>query len=75
MCRRTCAPIRNEVRGDTGRDVQWELGKDTTFEGGPDQDKSTFEKLVFHVNLGPRDKDGKTPKIIQKLHVILKNEW
>jgi hypothetical protein len=67
--------IRNEVRGDTGRDVQWELGKETTFDGGPDKDKSTFEKLVFHVKLPPRDKDGKAEKITQKLHVILKNEW
>ena len=33
--------IRNEVRGDTGRDVDWELGDDTTFEGGPDKERST----------------------------------
>ncbi len=43
--------IRNEVRGDTGRDVEWELGDETTFEGGPDNEHSTFEQLVFHVKL------------------------
>jgi hypothetical protein len=67
--------LRNEVRADTGRDVQWELGKETTFEGGPDADKSTFEKLLFHVKLPARDKDGKAEKSIQKLQVTFKNEW
>lgn len=67
--------IRNEVRGDTGRDVEWELGKSTTFEGGPDKERSTFEQTVFHVKLPPRTKDGKAEKITHKLHVFLKNEW
>ena len=67
--------IRNELRGDNGRDVQWELGKETTFEGGADADKSTFEKLLFHVKLPARGADGKAEKSIQKLQVILKNEW
>ncbi len=67
--------IRDEVRGNTGRDVQWEMGKDTTFEGGPDLEKSTFEKQVFHVKLPARAADGKAEKIVHKLHVILKNEW
>ena len=67
--------IRNEVRGDTGRDVQWELGPDTNFPNGPDKDRSTFDRLVFHVDLPARAADGKAQTIIQKLHVILKNEW
>jgi hypothetical protein len=67
--------IRNEVRGDTGRDVEWELGKLTTFEGGPDKEKSTFDQVVFHVKLPPRAKDGKADKKEHKLNVILKNEW
>ena len=67
--------LRDEVRAETGRDVQWELGKETTFDGGPDADKSTFEKLLFHVNLPARNKDGKADKIIEKLQITLKNEW
>ncbi len=68
--------IRNEVlRRDTGRDVQWELGKETSFAGGPDKEKSTFEQVLFHVKLPARGADGKAEKSIQKLHVILKNEW
>jgi len=67
--------IRNELRGDNGRDVEWELGKETTFAGGPDKEFSTFEKVVFHVDLPARGVDGKAPKNIQKLNVLLKNEW
>jgi hypothetical protein len=67
--------IRNEVRGDSGRDVQWELGKDTTFVGGPDKEQSTFEKVVFHVKLPARGADGKAEKAIFKLNVLVKNEW
>lgn len=68
--------IRNEVlRRDTGRDVQWELGKETSFAGGPDKEKSSFEQVLFHVKLPARGADGKAEKSIQKLHVILRNEW
>lgn len=67
--------IRNEVRGNTNRDVEWELGRETTFQGGPDKEKSTFEHLMFHADLKPRDKSGKAEKVVHKLHLILKNEW
>jgi hypothetical protein len=67
--------IRNELAGDTGRDVQWELGKSTTFEGGPDKEKSTFEQLLYHVPLKARGADGKAEKVVHKLHLIIKNEW
>jgi hypothetical protein len=66
--------VRNEVRGDTGRDVQWELGADTTFEGRPDPEDTTFDKLTFHVEL-PAAEAGKAQKLTHKLHLILKNEW
>jgi hypothetical protein len=66
--------LRNELRGDSGRDVQWELGKETNL-GDSDVDKSTFEKLLFHVDLPPRDKDGKAEKVTKKLHITFKNEW
>ncbi len=66
--------VHNEVRGDTGRDVQWELTKDTTL-GDPDKAKSTFEQVVFHVELPARDKDGKAEKLTRKLDVVFKNEW
>ena len=69
------AHIRGEVLGNTGRDVEWELGGETTFEGGADPAKSTFDQLLFHANLPARDADGKAEKIVHKLHVFIKNEW
>ena len=66
--------IRDEVASDTGRDVQWELGNQTTL-GKPDPEKSTFEEVVFHVDLPPRGPDQKATKIVQKLHLVIKNEW
>jgi len=67
--------VRNEVAGDTGREVQWELGVQTTLPGKPDPELSTFEELVFHLDLPARGADGKAPKIVHKLHLIIKNEW
>jgi len=71
----TLKHLRQEVLGrDTGRDVQWELGKQTDL-GDTDLEKSDFEKLLFHVQLPARDKDGKAEKITKRLHLTFKNEW
>jgi hypothetical protein len=67
--------LRNEVAGDTGRDVQWELGEGTTLPGQPDKEKSTFEQVVFHVDLVARGADQKAVKTVHKLDVLIKNEW
>jgi hypothetical protein len=67
--------LRSEVRADSGRDVQWELDKETTFKDGPDQERSTAEQLTFHAELPAASDDGKAEKIIHKLHITLKNEW
>jgi hypothetical protein len=66
--------LRNEVAGDTGRDVEWSLGEGTTF-GQPDREKSTFEQVVFHVDLPARGADQKAIKTVHKLDVLIKNEW
>ena len=67
--------VRNEVAGDTGREVQWQLGAQTTLPGKPDPEESTFEELVFHLDLPARGADGKAPKIVHKLHLSIQNEW
>jgi hypothetical protein len=67
--------IRNETRGDTQRDVEWELGSETTLPGGLDPEKSTFDTLVFHVPLKARGADGTADKVTRRLHLIIKNEW
>ncbi len=71
----TLRHLRNEVRGDSGRDVQWELGPQTTFEGGADPEKTTLDRVLFHARLPARSADGKAEKIVHKLHLFIKNEW
>ena len=66
--------LRNQIRGDSGRDPHWTLGPETNL-GASDVEKSTSEKLLFHVELPARDKDGKAEKITKKLHIFLKSEW
>jgi hypothetical protein len=67
--------IRAEVGADTGRDIEWSLGPETTFEGGLDKEKSTYDQAVLHAGLAARGADAKAKKVVQKLHVIIKNEW
>jgi len=67
--------IRSEVRAETGRDVQWDLGPDTTFPETMDREKSTFDKVIFRVLLPARAAGGQADKVAHKLHVIIKNEW
>jgi hypothetical protein len=67
--------IRAAVYRDTGRDVQWERGEETTFEGGEDPAKSTWDKKVFHAQLPARGADSQATKIVHKLHFVIKNEW
>jgi hypothetical protein len=43
--------------------------------GGLDAKKSDAEKLLFHVDLAPQNKSGKTKKHVYRLHFIAKNEW
>ena len=67
--------LRNELRhAEIPRDVQWELGKQTDL-GDSDPEKSTFDKMLFHVDLPARDKDGKAEKVVKRLHLTFKNEW
>jgi len=67
--------LRAEVGGETGRDVEWVLGDETTFEGPPDEEHSTFQRVVFHADLPARGADAKATKVVLRLHVIFKNEW
>lgn len=67
--------LRNEVVGDSGREVEWTLGEETTFKGQPDKEKSTFEQVVFRIDLPARGADQKAVKTVHKLDVRIKNEW
>ena len=65
--------IRNEVRGDSGRDPEWQLGDGSL--RNPDPEKSDADKLLFHVELPARAADGSAKKQIHTLRLTLNNEW
>lgn len=67
--------LRREILGDRPRAVEWELMKDTPLAEMLDTDKTTADKLVFHVPLPPRGGDQKAVRQTQELHVLIKNEW
>ncbi len=67
--------VRREIGAENGREIQWEIGPDTTFDGGMDKEKSTYDRVVLHAKLPARGADAKAEKITHKLHLVLKNEW
>ena len=70
----TIPSLRREILGNTGRAVEWVLGKKGTLQD-PDREKSTADRPVFHVELPPRGDDQKAVKQVYTLNVIIKNEW
>ena len=68
--------LRREILGnDTGRPVEWELVAATPLAEMLDKEKSTADKLRFHVPLTPRGADQQAAKQTIDLHVLIKNEW
>jgi len=66
--------VRSEIGRNTGRDVEWKSGDETTL-GALDATKTTVDTAVFHVKLPARGADGKAEKVVQKFQLIIKNEW
>ncbi len=67
--------LRKEIHRDTGRDVEWELMDDGTLTTALDQEKTTADRLVFHVPLPARGADDQAVKQVHTLHLRIKNEW
>jgi hypothetical protein len=67
--------LRAEIRGDTGRDVEWELVTDGSLTDRLDTERSTADQAVFHVALPARGADDQAVKQTHTLHVRIKNEW
>ncbi len=67
--------VRSELGFDTERDPQWELGPQTTFAGGLDKEKTTFDRAVLRADLPARGGEAKAEKIVHKLHLVINNEW
>ncbi|WPD22478.1 MAG: hypothetical protein SD837_20100 [Candidatus Electrothrix scaldis] len=71
----TLRGLRAELGYQNQRDVQWELGPETTLLGKPDGEKSDADHLLFHVDLPAKKPESKPDKQICKLHILMKNEW
>lgn len=67
--------LRDELRGGNGRDVEWELGAETSFPTPPDAEQSDAYRLVFPTHLPPRGEDGRADQQVFRLHLTLRNEW
>ena len=67
--------LRAEIGRGNERDPDWTLGAETTLPGPPDPERSDADRLVFHLDLPPRSADGKAEKRVERLHLILNNEW
>ncbi len=66
--------LRNELIGNTGRAVEWEIVGDGTLKT-PDPEESTANRVLFHVDLPARGGDQKAIKQVHTLHIVIKNEW
>lgn len=71
----TLSALRAEIHRDTGREVEWELVDDGTLTSLLDRDKSTADRLVFHVNIPARGADDQAVKQVHTLHIRIRNEW
>ena len=67
--------LRNEIRGNSGRPVEWELGDEGTLTEAYDREKSTSDRAVFHIVLPAMGVDQKAKKITHTLHIVIRNEW
>jgi len=65
--------IRDDLRGDSDRDPEWQLGDGTLRT--PDPEKSDADQLLFHVDLPARAVDGLAQKQTHTLRLTLNNEW
>ena len=67
--------LRAKVCGGSERSVEWELVDDGTLTEMLDQEKTTADRVLFHVSLPARGADQKAVKQVHTVHVRIKNEW
>ncbi len=67
--------LRDELDGHSDRDVQWQIGDQTTFEGGADKEETTHDRVLFHVRLPARHGPNQAKTVTHLFHCFLKNEW
>jgi len=68
--------LRSEIGINSDRDVEWELGDQGTLgKAQMDVEKTTVDRVLFHVELPPRGSDDQAVKTTHTLHVRIRNEW
>jgi hypothetical protein len=67
--------LREEILGNTGRDVEWELGRGGTLSSHVDHERSSAERVLATVELPPRGVDQKALKQVHTLQLRIRNEW
>ncbi len=68
-------PLRAELGISSPRPIEWTLGRETSFPGGPITEKSDAEMLHFRTDLPARSADDEARKVTRRIHLVLKNEW
>ena len=66
--------LRNQVFSSYKNQVEWQIGKDNSFQNPPIKKFTNSKNIAYQVSLPARTKD-KTLKIIKKLNINFKNQW
>ena len=66
--------LRAEVGFNSGQPAEWVIGDETNFEGKPDPEESSEQRVLFHTDLPARQGD-KAEKIVKKLHLTFLNQF
>lgn len=68
--------LRNEVFSSRhSSQIEWQLGKDTSFKGEPLKKLTSSQKIAYQVTLPARSGSEKVSKLVKKLNINFKNEW
>jgi hypothetical protein len=68
--------LRSEIGIRSDRDVEWELGDQGSLaQEQMDAEKTTADRVLFHVELPPRGSNDQAAKTTHTLHVRIRNEW
>jgi len=66
--------LRAEAGLNSGQAAEWVIGDQTTFEGKPDAEETSQQRVLYHAELPARDGD-KAEKIVHKLHLTFRNQF
>jgi len=67
--------LRQEILGNTGRDVDWELQGKRSLNAEIDTDRTTADRIVARATLTAATASNAAVKQLYTLHLRIKNEW